>query len=131
MNNRQISQQLRNLDARRRALGMSYAVLSARSGVPLASTKRILGGRQRSASFASVSALAEALGAGFQFQRTAGVEEFRERQARHRAEQLVGMVQGTSGLEAQAVDPEALEQMIRRTTHELLAGPKRRLWASR
>jgi hypothetical protein len=41
------------------------------------------------------------------------------------------MVQGTSGLEAQAVDREALEQMIRRTTHELLAGPKRRLWAAR
>jgi hypothetical protein len=110
---------------------MSYAALAARSGVPLSTVKRILRGGHRAVSFANVLAIAEALGAGFHFDRNAGVEEFRELEARTKAEALVSMVQGTSGLEAQAVDPEALEQMVRRTAHELLAGSKRRLWSVR
>src|SRR5438309_1799874 len=104
------AQELRNLNARRRKLGMSYAILARRSGVPLSTVKRILQGGRLAPSFSNVLALAEALGAGFHFDRSAGVEEFRERQARKKAEALLGMVQGTSALEAQAVDPEALEQ---------------------
>ena len=52
----------------------------------------------------------------------------RERQARAKARMLVAIVQGTSALEGQAVDPQEVELMEQRTAAELLSGPARRLW---
>jgi transcriptional regulator with XRE-family HTH domain len=121
--------ELKNLNHRRRQLGMSYAALADRSGVPFRTVVRILSGKQKGANFANVLAIAEALGAGIHFDRNAGVEEFREQQARKKATRLVSMLQGTSALEGQAVDEEMIKQMISQTVHELLAGPKRRLWS--
>ncbi len=56
-------------------------------------------------------------------------QEVLEQQARKKAERLVGMVQGTSALEAQAVSSRHIGQMIKKTIQELLAGSRRRLWA--
>jgi hypothetical protein len=56
-------------------------------------------------------------------------QEILEKQARKKAERLVGMVQGTSALEAQAVSSRHIGQMIKKTIHELLAGSRRSLWA--
>ena len=55
-------------------------------------------------------------------------EERRKKQARAKAKLLVGLVQGTSALEGQAVDSRHLESMIERTTAKLLRS-KRKLWA--
>jgi len=38
-------------------------------------------------------------------------------------------VQGTAGLEGQAVDEKAVESMVEQTTQELLAGSTRKLWS--
>lgn len=57
------------------------------------------------------------------------VEEFRCSQARMKAEQLARLVQGTSALECQAVDPETYETLVARSYHELLSGSARRLWS--
>jgi hypothetical protein len=51
-------------------------------------------------------------------------------QAARKARKLVSLVQGTLGLEGQAVDQKTLDAMIERTTHEMLNGPKRRLWSN-
>ena len=56
--------------------------------------------------------------------------EVRENAAREKAQRLVKLVQGTSALESQSVEPEVVQEMVARTVHELLAGPNRNLWAS-
>ena len=54
----------------------------------------------------------------------------RLRQARRKADALVGLVQGTSALEAQAVGAASLRRMRKRVMRELLEGPPGRLWAA-
>lgn len=116
------------LDNRRRKLGMSRAILAERSGVSLPTVQRILSGDHPTASFANVASVAEALGMEVQFEAKVEVRELREEQARKKAERLVGMVKGTSGLEGQALDQTTICEMVNRTVHELLAGPRRTLW---
>jgi hypothetical protein len=55
--------------------------------------------------------------------------ELKREQAERKAKKLVALVQGTSGLEGQAVDRETIESMVKQTTQELLAGSTRRLWS--
>ncbi len=129
MDTRSFQMKLKALDTRRKKLGMSLAVLAKRSGIPLTTVQRILSGRERRPSLPSVLAIAEVLGAPWEVDVNAGIDEIRERQARQKAERLVGLVQGTSGLEGQAVDQETLRQMVARTVHELLAGSRLRLWS--
>jgi hypothetical protein len=51
-------------------------------------------------------------------------------QALRKARYLVGLVQGTQGLEAQAVGRDALKRMVRRAAVTLLRGPSERLWSA-
>lgn len=115
-----------SLEARRRALGMSQRVLARRCGVSQATVQRVLAGSP-DAALANVEAIARALGMHLGL---VGQSEsaFRTDQARAKAQWLVRSVQGTSGLEAQAVSPDVLDAMVEQTVHELLAGPARRLW---
>ena len=124
------SEILRFLNGRRRQLGMSYAVVAERSGVSSPTVQRVLGGMGHDASISNVLAIARALGLELGFRAEADVETLLEQQARRKAERLVGMVQGSSALEGQAVDKQTREQMVRQTVHELLAGSKRKLWAA-
>ena len=116
------------LAARRRALGMSFPQLAERSGASEPTVKRILGGHGGSASYASVAAVAEALGMPLRSE-PIDADEFREQVALEKAERLARMVQGTSALEAQAVPPAEFRKLVARSVHELLAGPPRRLWS--
>jgi transcriptional regulator with XRE-family HTH domain len=118
----------RSLNVRRQMLKMSYAIVAKRSGVSTPTVIRILSGSNPNASFASVVRIAEAVGMGVKFEPETGVADLRERQAENKARRLSRMVQGTSGLEAQAIDADDLEGMTRQTAHELLAGSARKLW---
>src|SRR5262249_17819282 len=120
---------LRNLNARRQQLGMSYAALANRSGIPIGTIKRILAGRESGASFFNVVAIAEALGIHVEFDRNSGIEELLEKQAQKQAERVVALTQGTSRLEGQGMDPETLRRLIRQTAREFLTGSKRKLWS--
>jgi len=124
----QVEPLFEKLNKRRRELGMSLLALSKRSGVSMPTVARILSGAQPAASFANVAAVAYALGMEVGIRQTRRAASFREQQAKHKAERLVGMVQGTSGLEEQGLNDDALRDMKRRTVHELLAGSSRRLW---
>jgi len=117
------------LDLRRRELGMAMGNLAKKSGLSLRTVARILSGDHAHASWANVTALADALGVTVELRPVANPEDLREQQAQRKAERLVKMVQGTSALEAQAVDKDQIERMKRRTVHELLAGSDRKLWA--
>ncbi|MBX3414460.1 MAG: helix-turn-helix domain-containing protein [Pirellulales bacterium] len=117
-----------DFEARRRQLGLSFATLAQRSGVSQPTLKRMLHGELTHHSFGNVIAVADALGMAAQFSTTAA-SEMREQQALSKARRLVGLAQGTSALEAQAVDQATFDGMVQQTMHELLAGSPRRLWA--
>jgi transcriptional regulator with XRE-family HTH domain len=116
------------LEARRRALGMTHAVLAKKCGVSKPTVVRILAGRHRAPALNNVGAIAQALGMTLEATPQVAAEDLLREQAERKAASLVGLVQGTSGLEGQGVDQETLERMKRQTVHELLGGPRRRLW---
>jgi len=120
---------LDRLSRRRREIGMPYSALAHRSGVSEPTVKRILGGHGGAASFENVAAVARALGVTIE-SGEADAEQVCREQARRKAEQIARLVQGTSGLEAQAVSAATYRLLVDRSYRELLAGPRRRLWAS-
>jgi hypothetical protein len=110
-------------------LGMGYAVLAEKSGVSLPTVVRTLSANNPNASFANVGAIAEALGMRLNLEQEVGVADLREQQAMRKARRISKMVQATSGLESQALDPGDVDEMTRQTAHELLAGSPRKLWS--
>jgi transcriptional regulator with XRE-family HTH domain len=117
---------LKQLNDRRKELGMSFAALAQRSGVPLPTVQKILYGHEQRPDFFKVSAIAEALGVILTIT-TTPAPEFRRQQAERKAQQLVNMTQATSALEAQAV-PGIVADLTARTVSELLAGSRLELW---
>ena len=117
------------IEQRRRQSGVTYQALAERSGVSLPTVRRILVGDQQSASVSTVLAIARVLGVRLSFDAESDVDTLLERQARQKAERLVGMVHGSSALEGQGLDEDTRERMVRQTVHELLAGSMRKLWA--
>lgn len=118
----------RGFDARRAQLGMSYRALARRSGVSEPTLKRVLHGQSPEASFATVEAIAAALGVSVRFE-DRSVLAIKEEAARRKAESIAAMTQATSGLESQGVSGEALEEITRTLTHKLMAGSPRHLWS--
>jgi lambda repressor-like predicted transcriptional regulator len=114
------------LDTRRRDLGMSCKTLARRAGVGLATVQRAL--TRGHATAGTLVKLATALGVSMHVAPLKTPTTMREEQARDKAQRLVALVQGTSALEAQAVDRKSFEAMLERTVVELLKGPNLRLW---
>lgn len=123
------------LEQRRKSIQMTKKMLAERAGMSLPTVNRILSGREKRLTIGSVEAIARVLGVVVRFGATAGFEEVetsfavREKQATAKAKRLVRMVQATMGLEAQAVGDAVLDEMVKQTTCELLAGSKHRLWS--
>ncbi len=116
------------LEMRRQELGMTFEALSKRSGVPVSTLKAIFKKGVEHATFANVAAIADALGVDIEFANESDSYELLHQQAVKKARELVGMVQGTSGLESQAVGPNQIEKMISQLVHQLMAGSRRKLW---
>ncbi|MHC5006563.1 MAG: helix-turn-helix domain-containing protein [Planctomycetota bacterium] len=125
-----INELIRSLNRRREQLGMTLGALAERSGFSLPTVQRILAGDQPRVSLPSVLALADALEMRLDLKPRSDAEELLDREARRKAERLVGMVQGSAALEGQGLDEATRERMIQRTVHELRAGSKRRIWAA-
>lgn len=123
-------QTFEKLEKRRQQLGMSKTAVSRRSGVSLTTVKRLLAGDEQRPSLANLHAVASALGATIQLgaEQELDPHELRQQQAQYKAKKLVGYVQGTMALEAQAVDALTLRHMVEQTTAELLAGGNQILW---
>ena len=119
------------LNTRRRELGIGCPALARRAALSLRTVQRALAGDSAAnPSFDTLSAIAEAMGMTIGLKETQSADSFRQRQAERKAAQLVAQVQGTSGLEAQAVPPSELKRMKKQTSRELLAGSARKLWAA-
>ncbi len=124
-----VSNLIDRLSQRRMELGMSHSALALLSGVSEPTVKRILGGRNAAASFANVCAIAQALGMPITLTEM-DVDAVCEQQARAKAERIARMVQGTSGLEGQAVNHDQYQRLVDQSFYELMAVSKRRLWSA-
>ncbi len=116
------------LQNRRKMLGIGFQSLASRSGVSIPTVKRIFGGQIAAASFGNIAAIAEALGLSFELGESS-VDALCRQQARKKAMQVARLVQGTSALESQAVEKDTYKRMVEKSFREILAGPKRKLWA--
>ena len=120
----------RDLSDRRRALGMPIDELSRRAGVSVNTVKRFLAGKT-STRYPHALKISESLGVpGLDLARAQAIYKMRQRQAVQKAKLLVGFVQGTMALEAQAVDVATKKRMQREAVIQLLAGPRSALWAT-
>ncbi len=134
MNTEPIQSFLAVLAERREALGIPWAALGARSGASRATLYRLLTDRQTTASVQTVVAVAEALGVRFHISghtiraKPIGVKVFLDQQAERQARKLVSMVQGTMGLESQALAAQKTAPLVRYMKRQLLAGPRSKLW---
>jgi hypothetical protein len=99
-----------------------------RSGVSLPTVHRILHNGGEDTTYRNLTAVARALGLDFVLESTSDEQTFAEQQAQTKAGIIVRMVQGTSAIESQGVDSDTYQQMVRQTVHELMAGPRRKLW---
>lgn len=117
------------LDDRRQELGMTLEALSKRSEVPVSTLKAIFRKGVEHATFGNVAAIAEALRVDIEFADEVDSYQLLHQQAIKKARELVGMVQGTSGLESQAVEQSQIDLMIQQLIHQLMAGSRRKLWA--
>jgi transcriptional regulator with XRE-family HTH domain len=117
------------LEHRRRQLGMSCAVVAARSNLGLRTVQRALSSEE-SPEFETLEKIAAALGASLQLGITGhDVESMKQAQAEAKAERLVALTQGTSALEAQAVSLETRHHLVNQAVRQLLRGSTRKLWA--
>lgn len=116
------------LQTRRKMLGIGFQSLASRSGVSIPTVKRIFGGQIAAASFGNIAAIAEALGLSFELGESS-VDALCRQQARKKAMQVARLVQGTSALESQAVEKDTYKRIVEKSFREILAGPKRKLWA--
>ena len=116
------------LQNRRKMLGIGFQSLASRSGVSIPTVKRIFGGQIAAASFGNIAAIAEALGLSFELGESS-VDALCRQQARKKAMQVARLVQGTSALESQAVGKDTYKRIVEKSFREILAGPKRKLWA--
>lgn len=123
------AQILEVLKRRRLELKLSFAALSRRSGVSEATLKRMFSGACDSVSLRHVCEIAEAMGVSLNINANTSAIDFCEKVAEQKARYWVGVVQGTSALESQAVDEQAVASMVKRTVHDLVAGSPRRLWS--
>ena len=117
------------LRKRRQELGMTFEALSKRSEVPISTIKAIFSRGVEHSTFSKVEAIADALGIGIDFSSEVDSYQLLHEQAEKKARELVGMVQGTSGLESQAIDQSQLELMVLKLIHQLMAGSRKKLWA--
>ena len=129
-----LQQILDKQDARRRELGMSCKILASHCGLGLRTVSRVLKGEVEPGfltlnSIAKVLGVEVVIGAKLGLARAENIGAMRRRQAKAKAEKLVGMVQGSSALEGQAVGKGTVREMIQKTVFGLLSGPDYQLWS--
>jgi transcriptional regulator with XRE-family HTH domain len=126
---------LDRLDRRREDIGMSKKQLATRARIPIATLNRVLSGKEKRLAIDKIGALAGALGVVVHVGSTMALEELEspfelcQKEAKRKAARVVRMVQGTMGLEAQALDANDVKDMVEQTTCELMAGSRRKLWS--
>ena len=107
---------------------MSVTALAQRSAVPLATVKRLLRD-PLGVRYGYVRRVAETLGLSVEPSIAEAAEDVLRRAAMKKAKRIMSGVQGSSALEAQAVDQDTYRQMVDQAADELMRGSRRTLWA--
>jgi transcriptional regulator with XRE-family HTH domain len=115
------------LELRRQRLGMSRTALAKRSGISFPQVRRILDGKEQPR-LDTLQAIVAALGMEATLVEKLDADDFRMQRAHQKAVKLAGMVQGSMGLEYQAVDQAAMKSLVQQHVASLLAGSGRSLW---
>lgn len=97
------------------------------SGVSLRTAQRVMGGDDQNVTLSTLLRIADVLGVRLDLT-SVDLNEVRQRRAEAKARRLVGLVQGTMGLEAAAIDDQTLSELHQQTVRDLLRGSNRRLW---
>ena len=118
---------LRQLESRRKELGMTKQALSQRTGLGSRTVQRVLSGRDAGTTLDTILAIADALKVRLE-PKIAPVYRVRREQAMKKASKLATMVQGTSALEAQAVPERDLREIKQEIAAKLISGSGRQLW---
>lgn len=119
---------VRKLSNRRKNLGISQQSLARMTGISLPTVQRVFAGNPK-VSLDNLSKIASTLGLSLTFNTESREEEILAKRARQKAKELAKMVQGTSGLEAQGLDKEALKDVEDKILSDLLKGSRNRLWS--
>lgn len=115
------------LGQRRRELRMPISALSERANTSVSTIKRVLAG-DTSVSYSTLCRIAQAMGASFEVNARSPRSVIRE-EAKRKARLVAKMVQGTSAMEAQAVDKETLDRIAQTAEAELVTRLGGMLWA--
>jgi transcriptional regulator with XRE-family HTH domain len=115
------------LRQRRRELRMPIYALSERANTSVSTVKSVLGGNA-SVSYSTLCRIAQAMGASFEVNARSSNSVIKE-EAKRKARILAKMVQGTSAMEAQAVDKETLDRIAQTAEAELTTHLGSMLWA--
>lgn len=114
------------LARRRRELRMPISALAERAGTSVSTVKRVLAG-DTSVSYDTLCRIAGAMGASFKLNARSPSAVIRQ-EARRKAKLVARMVQGTSAMEAQAVDTETLDRIAQATEAKLITRLGGMLW---
>ena len=114
------------LGQRRRDLRMPISALSERANTSVSTVKRVLGG-DTSVSYSTLCRIAEAMGVTFEVNARSSRSVITE-EAKRKAKLVAKMVQGTSALEAQAVDEETLGRVAQAAEATLVKRLGGMLW---
>ena len=115
------------LSQRRRELGMPVLALSERADTSVSTVKRVLSG-DTSVSYDTLRRIGRALGADFAINVRAPDVMIKE-EAERKASIVARAVQGTSALEAQAVDKETMNRIAQTAAAMLVSSLGSKLWA--
>jgi len=115
------------LGQRRRELQMPISALSERANTSVSTIKRVLAG-DTSVSYSTLCRIAQAMGASFEVNARSSHSVIRE-EAKRKARLVAKMVQGTSALEAQAVDKETLDRIEQAAEAKLITRRGGMLWS--
>jgi transcriptional regulator with XRE-family HTH domain len=118
---------LTELEERRRALGMSYRVLSERSGLGITTVQRVLR-QHKGERLDTLVRIAQALGGQIGLVRPRTLRAMRKEQATRKAGAIVSMAQANAALEEQAVDEKSMKRIQRDIAESILRGSNHRLW---
>lgn len=124
-----VNRVIEQINIQKKELGISNAIIAEQSGVSVATVARILSGNHPSAHFDHVYAIASVLGVSLVAQSAIDPEIMKREQAEKKAKQIMKLVRGNSALEATETSQETYQRMLNKTINELMAGPKRALWA--
>lgn len=119
---------LSELENQRRLLKMPYRVVAERSGVSLATVRRVLQAQKSSSSLESVLAVAKVLG-GTVGLKLEDPEKVVEGQIQTTSRAIAMMVQGTMALESQGTtDMRQIEVLVETAAREIRSGPRKKIW---